>query len=88
MSMSLSDVAAYVAFYEVKELIGTKAFWMHKGRVPKALKELFQYADLQRPKHRRELKALSVPQLIVLYGRMWEKNLKPEHLQEVEELLK
>lgn len=34
-----------------------------------------------------DLQKLSFPQLIVLYGNLWEKLLKPEQIKEVEDLL-
>mgnify|MGYP001597727094 CR=1 FL=1 len=74
---------------------GSKIKWVYKKAL--YLKENLRVKDFIKylkprclsPTHTwHKLCNLSFPQLIVLYGKLWEKELLPQHIQAVEELVK
>ena len=83
----LDKVASFIEFGEVTEAISRYLHWHKKNISEVSLEEFKNWLGVTWPKN-ETLNNLSFPQLIVLYGKMWEKELKPEHLKEIEELLK
>lgn len=86
--ITVDKIASYIMRGNVNQLVGQYFFW-NKNKISsqeeETLKEFEEYATKQVVKD-KDLDKLSFPQLIVLYGKIYEKELKPEHLKKVEDL--
>ena len=99
MKAHLDQIATHLDQYAIRERFSDYLFWIprtkkKRSRVRHTLKakDLVKYLEPNCLKGisriKCELCSLSVPQLIVLYGKMWEKELKEDHIKELEKFLK
>jgi hypothetical protein len=86
MKIALDKVSSILDSYAVKQLIDQGCHW-GVFTLDSPIGELKAYANNLLPRNKGNLEGLSNPQLIVLYGKLWEKEILPEHLKEVEELI-